>query len=186
MPIFKASNEIKDAFLSSQNLVLKSPTGSGKSIGLPLLLLKENLVQGQILVVQPRRIAARLLARRVAGITGGEIGDSIGYQVRFENKTSRETKVIYLTDGVLFRKILSDPVLSRVGLVIFDEFHERSLQMDTSLALLRELQNTKRPSIKLVVTSATLDIDQVTQYLKKAKSLELSSRNYPVVITLAI
>ena len=125
LPIFKAFNEIKDAFHSSPSLVLKSPTGSGKSIGLPLLLLKENLVQGQILVVQPRRIAARLLARRVAGIMGSEIGDSIGYQVRFENKTSRDTKIIYLTDGVLFRKILSDPVLSRVGLVIFDEFHER-------------------------------------------------------------
>ena len=182
LPIFKAFNEIKDAFHSSPSLVLKSPTGSGKSIGLPLLLLKENLVQGQILVVQPRRIAARLLARRVAGIMGSEIGDSVGYQVRFENKTSRDTKIIYLTDGVLFRKILSDPLLSRVGLVIFDEFHERSLQMDTSLALLRELQNTERPSIKLVVTSATLSLEQVTQYLPKSKSLELSFRNYPVEI----
>ena len=99
LPIFKAFNEIKDAFHSSPSLVLKSPTGSGKSIGLPLLLLKENLVQGQILVVQPRRIAARLLARHVAGIMGSKIGDSIGYQVRFENKTSRDTKIIYLTDG---------------------------------------------------------------------------------------
>ena len=98
LPICKAFNEIKEAFLSSLNLIIKSPTGSGKSIGLPILLLRENLVQGQILVVQPRRIAARLLARRVAGILGVPIGDSVGYQVRFENETSSSTKIIYLTE----------------------------------------------------------------------------------------
>ena len=182
LPIFKGFNEIKDAFLSSLNLILKSPTGSGKSIGLPLLLLKENLVQGQILVVQPRRIAARLLARRVAGILGVEIGDTVGYQVRFENETSPNTKIIYLTDGVLFRKILSDPVLSRVGLVIFDEFHERSLQMDSSLALLREIQETQRPSLKLVITSATLALEETKHYLGDSKSIELFFRTYPVDI----
>ena len=182
LPICKAFNEIKEAFLSSLNLIIKSPTGSGKSIGLPILLLRENLVQGQILVVQPRRIAARLLARRVAGILGVKIGDSVGYQVRFENETSSSTKIIYLTDGVLFRKILSDPTLSRVGLVIFDEFHERSLQMDASLALLKEIQETQRPSLKLLLTSATLALEETKQYLSNSKSIELFFRTYPVDI----
>lgn len=182
LPICKAFNEIKEAFLSSLNLIIKSPTGSGKSIGLPILLLRENLVQGQILVVQPRRIAARLLARRVAGILGVPIGDSVGYQVRFENETSSSTKIIYLTDGVLFRKILSDPTLSRVGLVIFDEFHERSLQMDASLALLKEIQETQRPSLKLLLTSATLALEETKQYLSNSKSIELFFRTYPVDI----
>ena len=156
LPVFKAFNEIKCAFINSGNLVLQSPTGSGKSIGLPLLLLKENLVNGLILVVQPRRIAARLLARRVSEIIREKVGDTVGYQVRFEDQTSKNTKIIYLTDGVLFRKLLHDPILSRVGLVIFDEFHERSLQMDASLALLRDMQIIQRPSLKLIVTSATL------------------------------
>ncbi len=182
LPILKALNEIKSAFLESENLVLKSPTGSGKSIGLPLLLLKENLVDGQILVVQPRRIAARLLARRVSGILREKVGETVGYQVRFENQTSQCTKIIYLTDGVLFRKILNDPTLSRVGLVIFDEFHERSLQMDASLALLRDMQITQRPSLKLIVASATLSIEVIKQYLPKGKSIELSVRTYPVEI----
>jgi ATP-dependent helicase HrpB len=182
LPIWKGFDKIKDAILSNSNLILKSPTGSGKSVGLPLILLKENLINGQILVVQPRRIAARFLANRVAKILQTKVGELVGYQVRFEDLTTAETKVIYLTDGVLFRKILTDPFLSRVGLVIFDEFHERSLQMDTSLALLRRLQETKRPSLRLIVTSATLSSDGINQYLGKSKSIELFARNYPVEI----
>jgi ATP-dependent helicase HrpB len=182
LPIWKGFDKIKDAILSNSNLILKSPTGSGKSVGLPLILLKENLINGQILVVQPRRIAARFLANRVAKILQTKVGELVGYQVRFEDLTTTETKVIYLTDGVLFRKILTDPFLSRVGLVIFDEFHERSLQMDTSLALLRRLQETKRPSLRLIVTSATLSSDGINQYLGKSKSIELFARNYPVEI----
>ncbi len=182
LPIFKGFNEIKSALKESVNLTLKSPTGSGKSIGLPLLLLKENLIKGQILVVQPRRIAARFLAQRVAQITGTPIGDIIGYQVRFEDKTSNSTKIIYLTDGLLLRKILGDRLLSRVGLVIFDEFHERTIQMDAALALLRKTQETQRPSMRLIITSATLEIGNINKYLGNCKSVQLSAREYPVEI----
>ncbi|MDA8775617.1 helicase-related protein, partial [Opitutales bacterium] len=182
LPIFKGFNEIKSALKESVNLTLKSPTGSGKSIGLPLLLLKENLIKGQILVVQPRRIAARFLAQRVAQITGTPIGDIIGYQVRFEDKTSCNTKIIYLTDGLLLRKILGDRLLSRVGLVIFDEFHERTIQMDAALALLRKTQETQRPSMRLIITSATLEIGNINKYLGNCKSVQLSAREYPVEI----
>lgn len=182
LPIFKGFNEIKSALRDSVNLTLKSPTGSGKSIGLPLLLLKENLINGQILVVQPRRIAARFLAQRVAQIIGTQVGEIIGYQVRFEDKTSNNTKIIYLTDGLLLRKILSDRLLSRVGLVIFDEFHERTIQMDAALALLRKTQQTHRPSMRLIITSATLEIGNLNKYLGDCKSVQLSAREYSVEI----
>ncbi len=182
LPIFKSFNEIKSALSSSLNLILKSPTGSGKSIGLPLLLLNENIINGQILVVQSRRIAARFLAQRVAKITGTQLGDIIGYQVRFDDKTSPNTKIIYLTDGLLFRKILGDRLLSRVGLVIFDEFHERTIQMDASLALLCKIQHNQRPSLRLIITSATLAIENIKKYLGNCKCIQLSTREYPVQI----
>ena len=156
LPIFKSFGEIRNALQDVTNLVIKSPTGSGKSLGLPLLLLRENLIDGLIIVVQPRRIAARFLAKKAANLTHSKVGYLIGYQVRFENKTSNDTKLVYVTDGVLFRKILSDRFLSRVVMVIFDEFHERSLQMYTSLALLNDLQKKHRPSLRLIITSATL------------------------------
>ena len=182
LPIFKGFNEIKSALNDSVNLILKSPTGSGKSIGLPILLLKENLIEGQILVVQPRRIAARFLAQRVAQVLKTKVGDIIGYQVRFEDKTSINTKIIYLTDGLLLRKILSDNLLSRVGLVIFDEFHERSIQMDVALALLRKIQQSHRPSLRIIITSATLEIEGINKYLGNSNSIQLSAREYPVEI----
>ena len=182
LPIFTGFNEIQNALKESVNLTLKSPTGSGKSVGLPLLLLREKLINGQILVVQPRRIAARLLAKRVARILGTQVGEVVGYQVRFENKISSESKIIYLTDGILLKKILNDPLLSRVGLVIFDEFHERSIQMDATLAMLKRIQSTQRPSLRLIITSATLSISSIRKYLGKSKSVELSARIYPVKI----
>jgi ATP-dependent helicase HrpB len=182
LPIFKGFNEIKSALNDSVNLTLKSPTGSGKSIGLPLLLLNENFINGQILVVQPRRIAARFLAQRVAQITKTQVGDIIGYQVRFDDKTSVNTKIIYLTDGLLLRKILSDKLLSRVGLVIFDEFHERSIQMDVALALLRKIQESHRPSLRIIITSATLEIGGINKYLGNSNSVQLTAREYPVEI----
>ena len=182
LPIFKGFNEIKSALNDSVNLTLKSPTGSGKSIGLPLLLLNENFINGQILVVQPRRIAARFLAQRVAQITKTQVGDIIGYQVRFDDKTSVNTKIIYLTYGLLLRKILSDKLLSRVGLVIFDEFHERSIQMDVALALLRKIQESHRPSLRIIITSATLEIGGINKYLGNSNSVQLTAREYPVEI----
>ena len=182
LPIFKGFNEIKSALNDSVNLTLKSPTGSGKSIGLPLLLLNENFINGQILVVQQRRIAARFLAQRVAQITKTQVGDIIGYQVRFDDKTSVNTKIIYLTDGLLLRKILSDKLLSRVGLVIFDEFHERSIQMDVALALLRKIQESHRPSLRIIITSATLEIGGINKYLGNSNSVQLTAREYPVEI----
>ena len=178
LPIFESLDEIVEKLNNSSNLIIKSPTGSGKSLGLPLLLLRNNIIQGQILIVQPRRIAARSLALKASQLLNSSLGDQVGYQVRFEDRTSSNTKIIYVTDGVLLRKIITDRFLSRVGLVIFDEFHERSLSMDTSLALLRLLQKDKRPNLRLILTSASLELSKIQKYLNNSKVIELFTRNY--------
>lgn len=182
MPVAAQFEEIQNALGNCRHLAIKSPTGSGKSVGLPLLLVKNQLVEGQILVVQPRRVAARLLARRVSRLFGCEVGEEVGYQVRFEKRTTPQTKIIYLTDGVLLQKFFSDPTLSRVGLIIFDEFHERSLQVDASFALAKRLSLEQRPSLRLIVTSATLDLPRIVEYLSDCGSIELFARSYPVEI----
>ena len=183
LPIFESLDEIVEKLNNSSNLIIKSPTGSGKSLGLPLLLLRNNIIQGQILIVQPRRIAARSLALKASQLLNSSLGDQVGYQVRFEDRTSSNTKIIYVTDGVLLRKIITDRFLSRVGLVIFDEFHERSLSMDTSLALLRLLQKDKRPNLRLILTSASLELSKIQKYLNNSKVIELFTRNYSVKIS---
>ena len=182
LPVVNQFDQFQNIWKDYNCVAVKSPTGSGKSIGLPLMISQKNLVSGQILVVQPRRIAARFLARTVSTIRGTKLGEEIGYQVRFENKTSELSKVIYITDGILLRILLSDPTLSRVGCVIFDEFHERSIQMDASLAIVRRLIITDRPSLKIVVTSATLDTEKIKDYLPSCNSIEFGSRSYPVEI----
>jgi ATP-dependent helicase HrpB len=182
LPVAAQFDEIQRAWENCRHLAIKSPTGSGKSIGLPLLLVRKQLVKGQILVVQPRRVAARLLARRVARLFGCGVGEDVGYQVRFENKVSPQTKIIYLTDGVLLQKFFSDPTLSRVGLIIFDEFHERSLQVDASFALAKRICLDQRPSLRLIVTSATLELPRIAEYLSDCGSIELFARSYPVEV----
>jgi ATP-dependent helicase HrpB len=182
LPLVEQFEEIQKAWSKCRHLAIRSPTGSGKSIGLPTLLLQKDMVEGQIFVIQPRRIAARLLAHRVAKLLGCEVGSKVGYQVRFDKKYSDQTKIVYLTDGIFLNKLLSDPTLSRVGLVIFDEFHERSLQIDLALALSKKLSFSQRPSLRLIVTSATLSLSSVNQYLEDCESLELKARSYPVEI----
>ncbi len=182
LPLAGQFESIRKAWLKGRHLAIKSPTGSGKSVGLPMLLLQEKMVEGQILVVQPRRAAARFLARRVASLLPCEVGEVVGYQVRFEKRYSDETRILYLTDGIFLNKMLSDPTLSRVGLVIFDEFHERSLQVDLSFALCKKLCADIRPSLRLIVTSATLELSGIENYLDDCKSLELTSRSFPVQI----
>ena len=182
LPVATQFDEIQKSWKDYRHLAIKSPTGSGKSVGLPLLLAKNQLIEGQILVVQPRRVAARLLARRVARLLACSVGEEVGYQVRFENKVSPQTKIIYLTDGVLLQKFFSDPTLSRVGLIIFDEFHERSLQVDASFALAKRICIDQRPSLRLIITSATLDAPRIVDYLPDCGSIELFARSYPVQI----
>ena len=116
LPLFEQFEEIQKAWNRCRHLAVRSPTGSGKSIGLPTLLYQNNMVDGQILVIQPRRIAARLLARRVAALLGCEVGGEVGYQVRFDKKYSDQTKIVYLTDGIFINKLLADPTLIPSGI----------------------------------------------------------------------
>ena len=133
-------------------MVLEAPTGSGKSTQLPQMLLDRGVVpEGEIVVLQPRRVAARMLARRVASERRSRAGGEIGYQVRFDKVAGRDTRVLFVTEGVLLRRMLQDPKLRGVAAIVFDEFHERHLHGDVMLALAMGLQNGVRPDLKLAV-----------------------------------
>ena len=157
LPIDAVLPEIVRAFGASPNVVLEAPPGAGKTTRVPPALLP--LFAGELLVLEPRRIAARMAARRVAEEMGERMGETAGYQVRFEDATGPKTRLKFLTEGVLTRRLLADPQLSNVSAVILDEFHERHLDADLALALLRRLQLTSRPDLKLMVMSATLTAD---------------------------
>ena len=180
LPIDKLKADLQVACGRSRRIVLSAPTGSGKSTRLPQMLLDLKCVEGQILVLQPRRMAARLLARRVAQERGVKLGTEVGYQIRFERVESAETKIKFITEALLLRQMASNPTLSGVGAIIFDEFHERNIYSDVALSLARKLQEKQRPDLLLVVMSATLDTTGVAQWLKHAETLVSEGRTYPV------
>lgn len=183
LPIYEIQTQLNNTIRSSSSVVVSAPTGSGKSTQIPQMLLDEGLVgSGQIVVLQPRRIAARMLATRVASERQVELGREVGYQVRFENRCSRGTRIKFETDGILLRQMVSDPQMTGVGAILFDEFHERHLDGDIMLGLARELQKTTRPDLKLVVMSATLDVKTVADYLDGAAVIQASGRMHPVSI----
>jgi ATP-dependent helicase HrpB len=165
-----------------RRIVLRAPTGSGKSTRIPQMLLDLNLVQGQIVVLQPRRIAARLLAARIAQEREVRLGGEVGYQIRFERVESAQTRIKFVTEALLLRQMASDPELKGVGAVVFDEFHERNLHSDVALALARRLQETHRPDLLIMAMSATLDTDAVAKWLGSAETLAADGRAYPVQI----
>jgi len=165
-----------------RRLVLRAPTGSGKSTRIPQMLLDLNLVQGQIVVLQPRRIAARLLAARIAQEREVRLGGEVGYQIRFERVESAQTRIKFVTEALLLRHMASDPELKGVGAVVFDEFHERNLHSDVALALARRLQETHRPDLLIMAMSATLDTEAVAKWLGSAETLAADGRAYPVQI----
>jgi ATP-dependent helicase HrpB len=150
----------------STSFVLEAPPGAGKTTRVPSALLDAQIVKGEVWVLEPRRLATRMAARRVAEERGERLGETVGYQVRFEEVASKQTRLRFLTEGVLTRKLLTDPLLKQVGLVVLDEFHERHLQADLALALLRHLQQNTRPDLKLVVMSATLEAAPVAEFLQ--------------------
>lgn len=162
---------------------MEAPPGAGKTTRLPSALLDAGVAGGgDVLVLEPRRLAARMAARRVAEERGEKLGETVGYQVRFEEVAGRSTRLRFLTEGVLTRRLLSDPQLKGVGCVVLDEFHERHLQADLALALLRRLQRTSRPDLKLVAMSATLDAAPVALYLDDCPVLRSEGRRYDVAV----
>src|SRR5437763_1295835 len=154
--------------LGGRSLVLVAPPGSGKTTRVPVALLQSGLLSDQhptVIVLQPRRIAARAAAARVAEERGWTLSREVGYQVRLERRTARDTRLRFVTEGILTRQLLADPFLESIGAVVLDEFHERSIHTDLALALLREVRQEVRPDLILVVMSATLDAEPVAQFL---------------------
>jgi ATP-dependent helicase HrpB len=180
LPIDPLIPGIVEHLRSSHNLVLEAEPGAGKTTRVPPALL--SLDDREVLVLEPRRLAARLAARFVASERGEPVGGTVGYQVRFEEVAGPATRLRFLTEGVLTRRLLSDPDLQRVGSVVLDEFHERHLEGDLALALLRRLQQTRRPDLRLVVMSATLDAAPVAEFLGGARAIRSEGRQYPLEI----
>jgi ATP-dependent helicase HrpB len=181
LPIYELEDEIIRTLTSSRRLVLQAPTGSGKSTQVPQMLLKhELLVTGQVVILQPRRLAARLLASRVAHELGVELGRDVGYQVRFENVTSSATRIKFETEGILLRQMIQDPMLRGIQVLIFDEFHERHLYGDITLARALDIQEQARPDLLIIVMSATLDAGALEKYLRPCVVLNSAGRTFPV------
>ncbi len=182
LPVDAILPEIIESLKRNPNLVIEAPPGAGKTTRVPPALL--GAVGGEVVVLEPRRIAARLAARRVAWEMGELPGETVGYQVRFEEAVGPHTRLRFATEGVLTRRMLSDPTLRGVAAVVLDEFHERHLESDLALALLKRLQRT-RPDLRIVVMSATLDAAPVAQYLNcptvrsEGTRFELSVKHLP-------
>ena len=183
LPIYEIEDRIVEAAKGQSRLILRAPTGSGKSTQVPQMLL-DRVVKGpgQIVVLQPRRMAARMLASRVAQERGEPLGQTIGYQVRMEGKSSAKTRILYVTEGILLRRMVGDPELRGVSAIVFDEFHERHLYGDITLARALDLQESARPDLKLVVMSATLEVGELEKYLAPCEVLESAGRTFPVEV----
>lgn len=164
-------------------VVLEAPPGAGKTTRVPPALLDAGLAgNGEIVVLQPRRLATRVAAMRVAEERGERVGETIGYQIRFEDLTGPKTRIRFLTEGLLTRRLVSDPSLRGVGVVLLDEFHERHIASDLALAMLKRLQQTTRPDLKLMVMSATLDAEPIAQWLGGVPRLRSEGRRFELTI----
>ena len=183
LPIFELESPIVENLRVHSRLIIQAPTGSGKSTQVPQILLDRGLLgEGQVVILQPRRLATRLLAARVATERKGRLGDEVGYQIRFENVTSDRTRIRFVTEGILLRQLIQNPDLRGISAILFDEFHERHLYGDITLARALTLQASSRPDLKLAVMSATLDAGALEQYLAPCSLLTSAGRAFPVDI----
>ena len=181
LPIDAALPELTAALRARNTAVLVAPPGAGKTTRVPLILADEPWAQGRrILVLEPRRLAARAAAERMAKTLGERVGDTVGLRVRFGSKISRKTRIEIITEGVFTRLILDDPMLDGIAAILFDEFHERSLDADLGLALARDVQQGLREDLRLVVMSATMDGARVAKLLGDAPVIASEGRAFPV------
>ena len=181
LPIYELEAAIIAGVRSRGRLIIQAPTGSGKSTQVPQMLLRHGLLgEGQVIVLQPRRLAARLLAKRVAEEVGAPLGQTVGYQIRLESRVSEATRIRFVTEGILLRQMSFDPLLRGVSALVFDEFHERHLYGDISLARALQIQQSTRPDLKLIVMSATLDAVGLRDYLAPCELLASQGRMFPV------
>ena len=181
LPIDSALPALREALLHDRSAVLQAPPGAGKSTVVPLALLVEPWARAKrILMLEPRRLAARAVAQRMAQTLGESVGRTVGYRMRMDTRVSRETRIEVVTEGVLTRMLQNDPALEGVAAVIFDEFHERSLQADLGLALVLDARENLTPELKLLVMSATLDGEAVARLLGNAPIVTAEGRMFPV------
>ena len=177
LPAYSIAEEVNKALGNHSAVVITAPPGAGKSTVLPLTILEG--MKGKGIVLEPRRLAARQIAERMASLLDESVGETVGYRMRFETKVSPRTRLEVITEGILTRMLVSDPTLDGVDFVIFDEFHERSLASDTAFALVREAQNMIRPDLKIIIMSATIDASSICTVLG-AKLIESEGRMFPV------
>ncbi len=183
LPIYELEPAVVSALRAEGRLIVQAPTGSGKSTQIPQMLLAHGFLDGgEVVVLQPRRLAARLLAKRVAEEAGTKLGDVVGYQIRLESRVSAHTRIRFVTEGILLRQMSFDTTLRGVNVLVFDEFHERHLYGDISLARALQIQRTSRPDLKIVVMSATLDTAVLRDYLAPCEVLTSQGRTFPVRI----
>jgi ATP-dependent helicase HrpB len=163
-------------------VVVTAPPGSGKTMLVPAAVLDDLRSGQQVLLLQPRRLAARAVARRIAHLRDSELGAEVGYQVRFDSRVSRDTRLIVMTTGILHRRLLDDVALEKVGAVVLDEFHERTIEMDMALGMLVRIRQTLRPDLRIVVMSATLAAEPVSRMLGDCPIIHSEGRPFPVQI----
>ena len=186
LPIDDVLCALVAALRRSRAAVLRAPPGAGKTTRVPPAVLDSGLAEsGRVLLLQPRRVAARAAARRIADERGAPIGGEVGYQVRFDERVSAATRIVAMTEGILLRRLQDDPFLDGIGAVLFDEFHERSLIADLTLGMVRRVQQTVRPDLKLVVMSATLAAEPIAAYLDGCPIIESAGRLFPVTVEYA-
>ncbi len=185
LPIDASLPEIIERLRASRSLVLVAPPGAGKTTRVPPAILRAKLLSPEhpnLVMLQPRRVAARTVAARIAEENGWKIGNEVGYHVRFDRMLGGQTRLRVLTEGILTRQLLNDPYLEGIGAVLLDEFHERSLFTDVAVALLREVQQTVRPDLMLVIMSATLEAEPAAVYLGGCPIVRAEGRTYPINI----
>jgi ATP-dependent helicase HrpB len=180
LPIDEVLPQIVAALRSANAVVLRAPTGAGKTTRVPPAVLDKVVGEGSVVVLQPRRITARACARRIAFERNVPLGGEVGYQVRFDRCMGRQTRVQIVTEGIFLRMLQDDPFLETVAAVVFDEFHERSLNSDLALAMVRRVQETVRPELKIIVMSATLEAEPIARWLGGCPTVESRGRLHPV------
>lgn len=183
LPIWALHEPLRAAWRQQNRLVLIAPTGSGKTTQVCQMLLEDGRAGSkQIIVLQPRRVATRSVAARVAAERDVPLGGEVGYQIRFDDRASEETRILFMTEGVLLRRLQDERDLASVGAILFDEFHERNLFSDVALGLAKQLQASRRPDLLLMVMSATLDAEPVAKFLGDCPILRSEGRSFPVTI----
>ncbi len=183
LPIHDVLPEIQNTLKLHNRVVLQAPPGAGKTTAVPIALLDQPWLRGkQIIILEPRRLAARNAASRMAFLLNEKVGQTVGYQIRQDKCYSQKTRILVLTEGILTRKLQADPALENTALVIFDEFHERSLHADLSLALCLQSQQILREDLKILLMSATLNTESISALLSNAPVISSEGRSFPVDI----